>query len=65
MPIPRTIVIDTNIFDQHGYNFAAQAIQKFVAVTQVKSLTILLPDAIEREVRRHIKDKSAAAQSAL
>ncbi|PYJ84768.1 MAG: hypothetical protein DME22_11565 [Verrucomicrobia bacterium] len=59
------IVIDTNIFDQHGYNFAAQVIQKFVAVTQVKSLTILLPDAIEREVRRHIKDKSAAAQSAL
>lgn len=65
MPIPRTIVVDTSIFDQHGYNFAAQAIQKFVAVTQVKSLTILLPDAIEREVRRHIKNKSAAAQSAL
>lgn len=65
MPIPRTIVIDTNIFEQHGYNFDAQAIEKFVAITAVKSLTILLPDAIEREVRRHIKEKAAAAQSAL
>lgn len=65
MPISRTIVIDTNIFDQHGYNFDAQAIEKFVAITQVKSLTILLPDAIEREVRRHIKEKAAVAQSAL
>lgn len=65
MSIPRTIVVDTNIFDQHEYNFAAQAIQKFIAIAQVKSITILLPDAIEREVRRHINDKSAAAQSAL
>ncbi len=65
MPIPRTIVIDTNIFEQHGYNFTTQAIKKFVAIAQIKSLTILLPDAIEREVRRHIKEKSAAAQSAL
>jgi hypothetical protein len=65
MPIPRTIVIDTNIFEQHGYNFDAEAIKKFIAIAQVKRLTILLPDAIEREVRRHIKEKSSAAQSAL
>lgn len=65
MPIPRTIVIDTNIYDQHGYNYDAQAIEKFVAITQIKSLTLLLPDAIEREVRRHIQEKAAAAQSAL
>jgi hypothetical protein len=65
MPIPRNILIDTNIFEQHGYNFAAQAMQKFVEVTQVKNLTIPLPDAIEREVRRHIETKSAAAQSTL
>lgn len=41
MPIPRTIVIDTNIFEQHGYNFDAEAIKKFVAIAQVKRITIL------------------------
>lgn len=65
MPIPRTVVIDTNIFDQYGYNFEAPAIEKFVVITQFKSLTFLLPDAIEREVRRHISEKASAAQSAL
>jgi hypothetical protein len=65
MPLPRVILIDTNILEQYGYNFASQPIEKFVALTQVKSLTIVLPDAIEREVRRHITEKSAAAQAAL
>jgi hypothetical protein len=65
MPLPRTVLIDTNIFEQYGYAFASQPVEKFLAIAQVKNLTLLLPDAIEREVRRHIKDKSAAAQSAL
>jgi hypothetical protein len=65
MPLPRTVLIDTNIFEQYGYTFASQSIEKFLAIAPVKNLTLLLPDAIEREVLRHIKDKSAAAQSAL
>jgi hypothetical protein len=65
MLLPRTVLIDTNIFEQYGYAFASQPVEKFLAIAQVKNLTLLLPDAIEREVRRHIKDKSAAAQSAL
>jgi predicted nucleic acid-binding protein len=65
MPLPRTVLIDTNIFEQYGYSFASQPVEKFLAIAQVKDLTLLLPDAIEREVLRHIKDKSAAARSAL
>ena len=65
MPIPRTVLIDTNIFEQHGYDFTSQPIETFVALAQVKHLTLLLPDAIRREIRRHIAEKSAKAQSAL
>ena len=65
MPLPRTVLIDTNIFEQYGYTFASQPVEKFLAIAQVKNLTLLLPDAIEREVRRHIMEKSAAAKSAL
>lgn len=65
MPLPRTVLIDTNIFEQYGYASASQPVEKFLAIAQVKNLTLLLPDAIERGVWRHIKDKSAAAQRAL
>lgn len=65
MPLPRTVLIDTNIFEQYGYTFVSKSLEKFLAIAQVKTLTLLLPDAIEREVLRHIKDKAAAAQSAL
>jgi PIN domain len=65
MPLPRTVLIDTSVFDQHAYHFTSPSIQKFVLLAQAKKLTLLLPDAIEREVRRHIKEESHGVQRAL
>jgi hypothetical protein len=65
MPLPRTVVIDTNILEQYGFNFASEPLQKFAAIAQANNFTVLLPDPIDREVRRHIKKKSAEAQAAL
>jgi hypothetical protein len=65
MQLPRSILIDTNIFDKYGYNFSAKAIEKFVSIAQRAKLTLLLPDAIERELTRHIHAKSAEVRSAL
>ena len=65
MPLPRTVVIDTNIFEQYGFNLASEPLQKFAAIAQANNFTVLLPDPIHREVRRHIKKKSAEAQAAL
>lgn len=34
MPLPRTVMIDTNVFDQHAYHFASPTIQKFVDLSK-------------------------------
>jgi hypothetical protein len=65
MPLPSTVLIGTNIFDQHAYHFASAQISKFTALAQLRKFTLLLPNALEREVVRHIKEKSTQAQSAL
>lgn len=65
MPLPRTIVIDTNVFDQHAYHFASPTIQKFVDLTKAERFTLLLADPLEREIKRHISEKSRAVGSAL
>lgn len=65
MPLPRTIVIDTNVFDQHAYHFASPTIQKFVDLTKIGKFTLLLPDPLQREIKRHIREKSQTAAAAL
>src|SRR5258708_27401425 len=65
MPLPRTVVIDTNVFDQHAYHFASPTIQKFVDLTKTEAITLLLPDPFHREVKRHITEKSRAVAAAL
>lgn len=60
-----TVLIDTNIFDRHAYYFKSAQIAKFTELAKIKKFTLLLPDALEREVIRHIKEKSSQAQSAL
>src|SRR4051794_27297979 len=65
LPLTRTVVIDTNVFDQHAYHFASPTIQKFVDLTKKEAITLLLPDPFHREVKRHIKEKSHAAAAAL
>src|SRR5687767_1964918 len=65
MPIPRIIMIDTNVFDQHAYHFASPTIQKFVDLNKVEPITLLLPDPVTREVTRHIKEGARAVASGL
>jgi hypothetical protein len=65
MPLPRTIVIDTNVFDQHAYHFTSPTIQKFVDLTKAEKFTLLLPDPLHREIKRHIREKSHAVAAAL
>jgi hypothetical protein len=65
MPPPHTILIDTSIFDQQAYNFSSPTVVKFLHVARARKLILILPDVIEREVKRHIKDKSREALKAL
>jgi hypothetical protein len=65
MPTPLNILIDTCIFDQYGYNFSSPIVETFVAVAGIKKFILILPDVIEREIRRHINEKSHEAASAL
>jgi hypothetical protein len=63
--LPRVILVDTSIFDQQAYNFASAALTQLTSIAMSKQLTLLLPDPIEREVIRHIKERSHAALKAL
>jgi hypothetical protein len=65
MSLIKTVLIDTNIFDKHAYHFTSAQIAKFAELAKLKKMTLLLPDALEREIIRHIKEKSSQAQSAL
>lgn len=65
MPLPRNIVIDTNVFDQHAYHFGSPTIQKFIDLTKAEKFTLLLPDPLHREIKRHISEKSHAVAAAL
>ena len=65
MKVPRTILIDTNIFDKNHYCFSSRWVERFVHLATAKKITLLLPDPIEREVLRHIREGARAAQSAL
>ena len=65
MHIPRTILIDTCIYDKNQYCFSSRWIEKFVQLAIAKKSTLLLPDPFEREVVRHIKERARAAQSAI
>ncbi len=65
MRVPQTILIDTNIFDKNHYYFGSRWVQRFVLLAAANKSTLLLPDPIEREVLRHIKERARAAQAAL
>ena len=65
MPFTRIVLIDTSIFDRYVYDFASPEIAALIQVASQRKLTLLLPDVIEREVKRHIAEKSYAAQHAL
>jgi hypothetical protein len=66
MSVPQFIFLDTTVFAGQTYNFESVALKTFVSAVQTKGgITLLLPDPAEREVHRHIRERSAQALSAL
>lgn len=65
MSVPTTIFIDTSIFDGFQYNFRSASVKAFRETVSEDSLTVLLPDPVNRELRRHIAERSASAIAGL
>jgi hypothetical protein len=66
MSLPTAVFLDTSILDAQQYNFASTAVSTFVATCQKRNVTLLvLPDPTEREIRRHIAERSDEALQAL
>lgn len=57
MSIPTAVFLDTTVFDGQQYNFRSTALATFVPACVKRSLTLLLPDPTEREIRRHLRER--------
>jgi len=62
---PTAAFLDTSIFAGQGYNFSSVALASFVPVAKAHGISLLLPDATEREVKRHIRTRAEEALRAL
>lgn len=65
MSVPTTVFIDTSIVRGQAYNFESKAINLFLSAAATRKLTLLLPDATAREMRKQISARSDAAINAL
>ena len=65
MSVPTVIFIDTSIVRGQAYNFESKAIKLFLSAAGERKLTLLLPDATSREIRKQISARSDAAINAL
>ncbi|MCW1883670.1 PIN domain-containing protein [Luteolibacter flavescens] len=65
MSVPKTIFLDTSIFDEMSYNFEAASVVAFKRSIEGMNLTLVMPDPTEREIRRHINDKAKNAAATL
>ncbi len=65
MSMPTAAFLDTSVFDGQQYNYSSTALSTFVPACKKRGLKILLPDPTEREVRRHIRERSEQALKAL
>jgi len=65
MAVPKNIFIDTSILDGCSYNFESAAVQPLIEIAKSTPLTLLLPEPTEREIRRHIKERSDEVLAAL
>lgn len=53
---PSAFFLDTSILVGQGYNFSSTVLTTFVPLATDHELQLLLPDVIEREVKRHLGD---------
>jgi hypothetical protein len=58
MSTPKTIFLDTNIFDKNQYIFSSTEFTALLTAFPEGTLTLLLPDPTSRELARHISDKA-------
>ena len=65
MSIPAAVFLDTSILDGQNCNYQSAALSTFVPVCKERGLRLLLPEPMEREIERHIKERSTAALAAL
>ncbi len=65
MSVPTVIFIDTSIVRGQAYNFESKAIKLFLSAAGERKLTLLLPDATSREIRKQISARSDVAINAL
>jgi len=65
MSLPTHAFLDTSVFDGQQYNFSSSTFTTFIPVAVRLGITLLLPDPTEREVKRHIRERSEEALRAL
>lgn len=65
MSIPTLAFLDTSIFDGQQYNFSSTAFSTFAPACKARGVKLILPDPTEREIQRHIREKSQQAVDAL
>ena len=65
MSIPTAVFLDTSVLDSQQYNFQSTAFSTFVPACAARSIRLLLPDPTEREIKRHIKERTSEAMSGL
>jgi hypothetical protein len=61
MSIPTAVFLDTSVFDGQSYNFSSTAFSTFVPACKHRNLRLLLPDPTEREIKRHMTERSKEA----
>ncbi len=62
---PSAAFLDTSVFAGQGYNFASTALSSFVTVAKANGIPLLLPDATEREIKRHLRTRAVEGQKSL
>jgi hypothetical protein len=65
MSAPQIVFLDTTVYAGQAYNFDSTVLTTFVAAAKRRGSKLLLPDPTDREVRRHIREKSNEALAAL
>jgi hypothetical protein len=61
MSIPTAVFLDTTVFDGQSYNFSSTAFSTFVPACKHRNLKLLLPDPTEREIKRHMSERTEEA----
>ena len=61
MAVPSAIFIDTCIFDAQKHNYETRAMREFLQAIDAGAVTLLIPEPIEKEIRRHRSDRVQGA----